>query len=152
MSESQDGGERRRLDRAPGERYAGAAPAPPGLARRRAIVAAAIVADAGALLFFVLGQLDLGVGFLAVAAFAGWATGIALIWWGRDAVVPARLRLALAAFLGGWAIVLGLVLDWGFGLVQGGALGPVDYVLQRFGPWGPLAIAVSALVAAWRAR
>jgi len=48
-------------------------------ARTRAILAAALVADAGGVLFFVLGLLDLGIGLLAVAGFTGWITGIALI-------------------------------------------------------------------------
>jgi hypothetical protein len=168
MSERQDGGERRRLDRAPGARYASATERGPaggagggagggsgssGMApRRRAILAAVLVADAGALLFFALGLFDLGVGLLAIAAFVGWVTGVALIWWGRDAVAPSRLRLGLAAFLGGWAVVFGILVDWIYALIQGGVLGPIDYVLQRYGAWGPLAIVVGALVAAWRAR
>src|SRR5512132_2407776 len=107
MSERQDGGERRRLDRAPGERYA--APAggastrrdgrPPSMAR--ATIDAAIVADAGAVLFFALGLLDLGAGLVVVAAFTGWATALALVWWGREAVPVVRTRVAVGVALGG---------------------------------------------------
>ncbi len=81
MSEQQDGGERRRLDRAPGERYRGAPGRPePGAvaarsARQRATIALVVVADAGAIGFFLLGLLDLGVGLLAIAAFTGLGDG-----------------------------------------------------------------------------
>jgi hypothetical protein len=61
-------------------------------------------------------------------------------------------RVAVGAALGGWSVVAGIAIDWAFGLTQGGVLGPVDYVLQRYGPWGPASILVAALVAAWRAR
>jgi hypothetical protein len=164
MSDEQDRGPRgsgRRLERAPGERYRrapGATPprtTPPGAAdtrvTRRAIIAAVLVADAGALGLFLLSQVDLGAGLLAVAAFVGWATGLALIWWGRDAVAG-HARPAVAALLAGWSVVLALVLDWAWSLVQGGALGPVDYAFARFGWVGPLAIAVAAGAAALRAR
>jgi hypothetical protein len=166
MSEQDHGGERRRLDRAPGERYAGgpaaaaggggpgrAGATPGGLnARARAIVAGVVVADAGALLYFAVGLLDLGAGMIAVAAFIGWVTGVALIWWGRKAISPDRLRLGLAAGLATWAIVLAMAIDWVYALVQGGALGPLDYVVERYGWWGIASIPVAALLAGLRAR
>ncbi len=166
-----EGGERRRLDRAPGDRYAGE----PGSGGRgggsgagsdegsgggrgggsrasSAIVAAVLVADAGAVLFFVLGLLDLGGGLLAVAAFNGWVTALALVWGGRDAISAARTRVAVAAFLGGWSVVGGIVVDWVYALVQGGVLGPLDYVAQRYGLVALLAVILAAGVAALRAR
>jgi hypothetical protein len=48
--------------------------------------------------------------------------------------------------------VVAIILDWGYALMQGGVLEPLDYVAQRYGPWGPLSVVVAALVAAWRAR
>ena len=158
MSEQQDGGERRRLDRAPGERYRAEPRHPPAQAdgpvgrRTRAIVALLVVADAGAVGFFLLGLLDLGAGLVAVAAFLGWVIGVTLIWWGRDTITSGRGRTVLAATAGAWAIVLAICLDWGYALLQGGVLGPLDYVAQRYGPWGPLSAVVAALVATWRAR
>jgi hypothetical protein len=151
------GGEQRRLDRAPGERYAAASASPgasvPAAApARRAVIAAVLVADACALLFTMLAQVDLGIGMLVVAAFAGWVVGLALVWWGREAIPVARARIAIAAAIGASSIVIGLALDWAWSLFQGGALGPVDYVIQRFGAVGLLAIAVASGVAAWRAR
>ena len=157
----QQGGEQRRLERAPGERYAkppagtgpGGTGGDTGDARgRRAVLAAVLVADACALLFLVLAQVDLGIGMLAIAAFGGWATSLALVWWGRDAIRVRATRVAVAAAIAGSSIVLALLIDWIWSLVQGGVLGPLEYTVQRFGVVGPLAVVVAALVAAVRAR
>jgi hypothetical protein len=154
------GGDRRPLDRAPGERYGGSrGPGPgsqqgsgPGPRRAKALVAAVLVAGAGAALFFLLGLLDLGIGLVAVAAFTGWATALALVWWGRDALPAARTRVAIGALLGGWSVVGGILLDWLYALVQGGVLGPLEYVAQRYGPVALLALVVGVGIAAFRAR
>jgi len=153
------GGDGRRLDRVPGDRYRGGSGGSAGgggpIGRRgayRPILAAVLVADVGALLFFLLGQLDLGPGLLAVAAFTGWATALALVWWGRDAIPATSTRIAAGAILGGWSVVAGVLVDWGVSRLQGGVLGPLDYVDQRYGPVAWLAILVAAGVAAVRAR
>jgi hypothetical protein len=160
------GGERRRLDRAPGDRYAPAAGDDPatgsgsggasgdalGPGGGRAVVRAAIVADAGALLFVAVAQLGIAAGLLVVAAFTGWLTALALIWSGRGAVPSPRTRIGLAAFLGGQAVVLGLLIDWGYSLVQGGAMGPLAYVAELYGIIALLAVMLGAGVAAARAR
>jgi len=150
------GGEQRRLERAPGERYATSASATGAAAATggaRWIVAAVVVADIGALAFFVLGQLDLGFGLVGVAAFAGWATAIALVYKGRDvAIRNAQTRMATASFLGGWAVVGGILLDWLFGLTQGGVMDLLPYVGERYGLVAPAALVAGALVAAYRAR
>ena len=111
-----------------------------------------MVANLGALLFFLLGLLDLGVGLLAVAAFAGWATALALVWWGRDALPAVSTRVAVAAILGGWSVVGGILVDWVYGRLQGGVLGPLDYISQRYGLVAWLSILVAAGIAALRAR
>ena len=152
--------QQRQLDRAPGERYRRPAtppagdgpPTPAPRSAARAVLAAVLVADACALLFLALAQVDLGVGMLAVAGFAGWATGIALLWWGRDALPVRTTRVGVAAIVAGSSIVLALVLDWAWSLVQGGVMGPVAYAGERFGIVAPLSIAVAAGVAALRAR
>ncbi|HYO44544.1 MAG TPA: hypothetical protein VES19_15200 [Candidatus Limnocylindrales bacterium] len=167
------GGDRRPLDRPPGERYGsgssgtGAGPnggsgpgrprgpagsVPGGSGTARALVAGMLVADAGAILFFALGLLDLGVGLVAVAAFTGWATALALVWWGRRAIPDARTRVTVGAVLGGWTVVGGIIVDWLYALVQGGSLGPLDYVAQRYGMVALLALVVAAAVAAVRSR
>jgi hypothetical protein len=151
------GGERRRLDRAPGDRYATPAATsdrePATKTGARWIVAAVVVADLGALAFFVLGLLDLGVGLVAVAAFVGWATAVALVYRGRDAAIrSARTRMATAAFLGGWAVVAGMLVDWWFGLTQGGVMSFIPYVAERYWLVAPAALLAGAFVAAYRAR
>jgi hypothetical protein len=60
--------------------------------------------------------------------------------------------VGLAAFLGGQSVVLGLLVDWGYSLVQGGALGPLAYVAELYGLVAPLAVVLGAGVAAARAR
>jgi len=110
------------------------------------------VADAGALAFFLLGLLDLGTGLLVVAAFIGWVVALALVWTGRDAIPASRSRMGIAAMLGGWSIVVAILVDWVYALIQGGVLGPLDYVLQRYGIVALLSVVVAAGVAALRAR
>lgn len=152
------GGEQRRLERAPGERYAEPDPQRTGVAVDargvRWIVAAVVVADLGAVVFFVLSQLDLGIGMAVVAGFIGWATALALVWKGREAAIrDARIRMAFAAFLGGWAVVGGCLLAWLFGLAEGGgSLGPIQYAIERFGIAAPAALVAGAFVASYRAR
>ena len=149
------GGERRRLDRAPGERYAkggGGRGGSGGGRGRPAVIRAFLVADAGALAFFLLGLLDLGAGLLVVAAFIGWVVALALVWTGRDAIPASRTRMGIAAMLGGWSIVAAILVDWVYALIQGGVLGPLDYVVQRYGIVALLSVVVAAGVAALRAR
>lgn len=159
------GGERRRLDRAPGERYgkgdggAGGAGGGAGGTRelgggpgREAVIRAFLVADAGALAFFLVGLMDLGAGLAAVAAFIGWVVALALVWSGRDAIPRARTRMGIAAALGAWSIVAAILADWVYAMIQGGVLGPLDYVAQRYGIVALLCVAAAAGVAAVRAR
>jgi hypothetical protein len=154
------GGERRRLDRAPGERYATTPPASaaPASATKagggvRWIVAAVIVADVGALAFFVLGLLDLDIALVLVAAFLGWAVAIALVYRGREAAIHGQqARMATAVFLAGWAVVGGMLLDWLYGLTQGGVMSPLPYWADRYGLVVLAALAAAGIVAAYRAR
>lgn len=111
-----------------------------------------VVADAGAVLFFALGLLDLGIGLVVIAAFTGWITALALVWWGRDAIPVARVRIGIGAFLGGWVVVGGILLDWIYALMQNSRMGPLDYVAERYGMVALLALVVGSGVAAIRAR
>ena len=150
------GGERRRLDRAPGARFV----VPPTAAATRGrgvsargLVIAILVAGACALVFFVLGQFDFGPGLLAVAAFTGWMTAVALVDLGGGAgMQPGPGRIAMAAGLAAGAILAAILLDWAWAGVQGGVLGPLDYISQRYGPAAVLDIGVAALLAGLRAR
>jgi hypothetical protein len=157
----------RPLERAPGERYrtaggearsagskeAASAPvatAPAPARPTRTIAAGSAVAVAGGAFYALLSQVDIGPGLLAVAAFIGWCVAVAMLW--NASPGPFRRRGAVAAALGGGSIVLGLLLAWAWSRVEGGVLGPLEYVDQRFGPVAYLEIAVASGVAWLRAR
>jgi hypothetical protein len=114
-----------------------------------------LVADGGALAWLLLALGGLDPALLVVAVFAGWLVALALVWYGRDAALPEpRARIMVAAVLGGWVVVGGLVLDWVVSIVvMQGALGPLDYVVQRYGLVIPvLALLLGPGVAALRSR
>jgi len=94
----------------------------------------------GAALLAALGLLDLTLGLLAVAAGIGWAAG--------EMTRPAGA--AVAAGVG--SVLLGLTLRWGWSLVEGGVLGPVAYLAERYGIVALLLPVVAAAAAALRAR
>jgi hypothetical protein len=149
----------RRLARPPGERYSSGPPgqagkAPASGAPRGAATAGVIGAMVGgALLVGVLGSFDLGPGMLVVAAFIGWVVALAVVW--AMPVRPVRrrwLRPVVAALLAAGSIAAGLLVLWGWALVEGGVLGPVAYADARFGLLAPLLVLAAAAVAAVRAR
>jgi hypothetical protein len=119
----------------------------------RWIVVAVVIANLGGVAFFVLGLLDLGFGLLAVAAFTGWAIAVALVFKGRESAIRAsETRMATAAFLGGWSVVFGMLVDWLFGLTQGGVMDLLPYIAERYWLVAPAALLAAAFVAAYRAR
>ena len=146
-------GERRRsLDRPPGERYVTTTGPVAEPSRRPAAVptpvAAVLIALGGAAVTVLLGGvLSLSAGLLLVAGGAGWLIGRALGPAGSGA--PAR-GAAVAVGLALASVLLGHVGLWLFATSEGGALGPVEYLGQT---WGPLAVAqyVVAAAAAWLA-
>jgi hypothetical protein len=153
---SDQGGEVRRLDRAPGERYGGTPPArgSSGPSRARRLLAAAGVALGTAAVTFLLTGFDVGPGLLAIAAGGGWLTGLALTGGaraGRGAGAGWR-RAALAAILAGTGVALGLAADGVRALTEGGVLTPWDYALDRFGPLAVAFVAVAAAAGALRGR
>jgi hypothetical protein len=154
-----------RLERAPGERYtAGAAEAGGGSAGvdararargRRSLLAAVLVADAGVIAWLVVAMLGLDPALLVIAVFVGWLVALAVVWYGRGAALPdPRVRVGVAALLGGWVVVGGMLLDWIVSItVLEGALGPIDYMLARYGiVLTILALAAGSGIAAFRSR
>ena len=151
---TQTPGERRRsLDRPPGERYAVPTTADEPPPRRGAALspslAAVLIALAGAAITVLLaGVLSLSAGLLLVAGGTGWYVGRAL---GASTSRAGHARgRSLAIGLAAASVLVGHVGLWLFARSEGGALGPVDYLAQT---WGPLALAqyVVAIVAAWLA-
>jgi len=161
----------RQLERAPGERYtpsrAGAGANPPpggqqnGTERRRALFApatrAALVALVGALLLYGLGALlSSSAGLVFVAGLTGAAVGLVL----ARAAAPGpteepgltrrQVRWSAVA-LTVLAVVLGAAGTWLHALAEGGALGPVDYLLDTFGIIVPAELVIGAIGAAWGA-
>ena len=150
----------RRLERAPGERYAqsvtrttGSASSASGPSRAAATAAIGSTVGGGALVVGILGSFDLGAGMLVVATVTGWAVALAVVW-----AIPVRpvgrpwLRPVAAALLAAGSMVGGLGLLWAWALVEGGVLGPVAYADARFGPLAPLLVLAAGAVAAVRAR
>lgn len=121
---SREPGEPRRLlDRPPGERYPGPAPAEPdGTGADRILIPLAIVLG-GALGWVVLGGLLVVTGgLLILAAFVGWLIG--------KVVSPP----GLAGLVGLAAVGLGLLGIWAFGRIEGGVLDPIAYFGEVHGP------------------
>jgi hypothetical protein len=136
---------RRRLERAPGERFATApdvAPVsgPATLTPAGAAARATGIAAIGAVLITVLGgPLSVTVGLIAVAAVAGWAIG---------SFVRPRVVLAIAVAMA--SVAVGLVGIWIFARSEGGVLDLVTYLAEVHGPLVILELGVAA-VAAWLA-
>ncbi len=80
--------------------------------------------------------------------FVGWAVALALVW--NGASIPRRP--VIGAVLGGGAIVVGLLLAWGWGRLEGGALDPLAYINERFGVFAWLEILAAGGVAWFRSR
>jgi hypothetical protein len=149
------GGERRRLDHAPGDRFLAVAAAPAGAGEvgTRGRLLATLIALVGGTVFFVLGQLTLGPGLLAVAAFTGWLTAVGLVDLGGGVHVSRGAgRFVIAVGLAGGAILAAILLDWAWAAMQGGVLGPLDYVGERYGPMALVDIGAAALLAGLHAR
>ena len=158
------GDTRRRLDRAPGERYRGGTipgPAaesvepteePASGTRVRGIAAAIGVAVVGAVGFALLGSIDLGLGLLIVSAFLGWLVAIALVWGAGPSWPGSGRRAGAAAGIAAGAVVVGLGLLWAWSRWEGGVLPPLDYLDDRFGLLAALDVGLAAAVAAVRAR
>jgi hypothetical protein len=126
---------RPQLDRPPSDRYVtrpSATDAPAG--RLDALlVPIALVLGTGIAFVFLGGILLVTAGLVLVAAFAGWLTG-------RLVSPPGR-----AAVVGLAAVVVGLLGIWLFGRLEGGVLGPIDYLAEVE---GPIVVALSLLAGA----
>lgn len=116
----------------------------------RAFVRAAVAALLGAVAIFVLeGLLSITTGLVAAMAVTGWIIGRAIH--GAGDALTASSGLVLALFLVVDAVVLGNLLTWlNAVVVEGGVLGPIDYLSETFGLLIVVEIAVGA-VAAWAA-
>jgi hypothetical protein len=102
-------------------------------------VAAALTVAGGILL--------ITAGLLAVAGIGGWLVGAA-VRTGAGAALPAPRRVALSVGLALAGVALGQLGLWAYSQVEGGALGPVEYLAEVFGFLVPLELGLAG-VAAW---
>jgi hypothetical protein len=136
---------RRRLEQAPGERFAPTSDAVPGsgpgpLTPAAAVARSIAIAAIGAVLITVLGgPLSITIGLVAVAAVVGWAIG---------SFVQPRVLLAVAVAVA--SVAVGLVGIWIFARSEGGVLDLVTYLAEVHGPLVVAELAAAA-VAAWLA-
>jgi hypothetical protein len=135
-----------------------AAPRPPVAARRgdRSLTYGLGGAIGGAAILFVLaGPLSVDTGLLIVGAAVGWGIGLAV----RTGAAMARggqgaagRRLALAVGLACGACVVAWAGAWAWSHLQGGVLGPLDFLAQVYGPLLPAQLAFTAAGAAIGSR
>lgn len=153
----EQGGEVRRLERAPGERYRqanGSEPKKPDPSRRRGVAAALVVALGVAVVTFALTTFDIDPELLIIGLAGGWLTGLALAgglgMGGGPGGGPRRAVAAGAIAAGGMA--LGLLADSLRAYALGGVLLPWEYLIVRFGWVAPGSIVLAALAGAVRGR
>jgi hypothetical protein len=157
---SEDREARRRLDRAPGERFARPAKEPAsdgeaGFAAGSMARAAAWAAPAAVISLVVYvafsGPLAFSAGLVIIGIFAGRVIGVSAKAGGGGAITSDQaVSVALVVTLG-W-FVMSQLATWIYARNEGGVLGPIDYLLQTFGPVVPLVAIASVLAAWWSAR
>ncbi|MCU0504707.1 MAG: hypothetical protein MUE82_02870 [Chloroflexi bacterium] len=143
--------------RAPGAQRADpprARPAAPAARDRadRSLAYGIVAGVIGAAVLFVLaGPLSVDTGLLAVGVAIGWVVGVAVrTGAGRagGAARPAGGRAVTAVALAVGGSVAAWVGAWAWSRVQGGVLGPVDFVSQVYGLLLPVQLVFTA-AAAW---
>jgi hypothetical protein len=141
--------------RAPGTE----AVARPAVAARRgdrslAYGVAGAVAGA-AILFMLAGPLSVDTGLLIVGAAVGWGVGLAVrtgAALARGGAGSAGRRIALAITFALASCVVAWVGAWAWSHVQGGVLGPLDFLAQVYGLLVPAQLAFTAAGAAIGSR
>jgi hypothetical protein len=149
----------RRLDRAPGDRFA-----PPTVSGHDggdstaggSIARAAIWATVAAVILLIVyvalaGPFAWSPGLVFVGILAGRAIGQSTKAGGGGAITSDQsVSVALVVTLA-W-FVASETATWLYARNEGGVLGPIDYLLQTFGPVVPLVAITSVLAAWWSAR
>jgi hypothetical protein len=154
----------RQLDRAPSERYGERDPGTTAArgaattnASRGPLLRAGVAGLAGAgLLILVGGVLASTSGLLFVSGATGAAIGLLLAraaLAGPDTPAPMSRTavIRIAALLALAAVGLGGLGTWVLARAEGGALGPLDYLLTTFGLFVPGELIVAAVAAVWGA-
>jgi hypothetical protein len=122
----------------------------------RPLAEAGIVAAVGAALLFLVGAIVASTaGLVFVSGVMGAAIGLLLSQATvSDVGTPALTRRAatwLAIAIAIAAVVVAAIATWLYARGEGGTLGPLDYLLQTFGPFVPGELLIATLGAAWGA-
>jgi hypothetical protein len=152
----------RRLARPPSDRYreteaamaaaeAQAAVDPDASVGRGVALAIAVAISGAAAIVFLGGFLAFTEILLVVAGFTGGGVGIALRWGAGDHLAGRR-RVVIALVLALAGVALGQLGLWQYGRIEGGVLGPLDYLGQVYGPLVLLEFAAAGVVAWLAAR
>jgi hypothetical protein len=115
-----------------------------------ALATAVVLVVVGAVLAEQQGLLAIaGIGGAAIGLLAAGAAvspdGVAPPPLSRRRVVRAAVGLALLA------IAIAALGTWAYGRLEGGVLGPLDYLWSVFGPYIPAEAVIAAIAAAWGA-
>lgn len=146
----------RRLAHPPSDRYRAAEAraeaarvAPdPNASIARGVALAVVAAILGAVAIVLLGGiLAFTAGLVVVAAVTGWAIAAGLRFGAGPNLRPGR-RAAIAVGLAIVAILAGQLGLWQYARIEGGVLGPLDYLAEVFGLLVPIEFVV-AIAAAW---
>jgi hypothetical protein len=119
---------------------------------------AVVVAIVGTLLLYALGALlSSSAGLVFVAGLTGATVGLLLARAAApgEGAAPGLTRRQVmwtAVALTVVAVALGALGTWLHALAEGGALGPIDYLLETFGVIVPAEVAIGAIGAAWGAN
>ncbi len=128
----------RRLEAAPSERYApttsSEVTADDQPSQARGIVLAVVVAAFCAAILIVLGgAFGFTAGLIVVAFFLGRLTAIAMTMGaGRTVSIPRRMAISIGISLA--AVLVAQLGLWLWARAEGGALAPVDFLAQTYGP------------------
>jgi hypothetical protein len=99
---------------------------------------------AGSAAIVVLGGVfSLSAGLLVVAGAIGWGIG-RIVRGTASTAISATRRSVIASAVAIDSVILGQLGLWLYSLVQGGALGPVDYLWQARGPLVIVEVALAA--------
>jgi hypothetical protein len=112
------------------------------------VALAVVVAAVGAGAIVVLGGiLTMTAGLVVVAAVVGWGVALALRFGAGSRLAGSR-RAALAVVITLVAVVAAQLGLWQYAQLEGGVLGPLDYLWEVFGVLVPIEIVV-AIGLAW---
>jgi hypothetical protein len=144
----------RRLAHPPSDRYRAAEAraatdadaGDPAASVARGVAVSLVVAIVGTVAIVILGGvMALTEALLVVAGFTGGSVGVALRWGAADTLTR-RHRVTLGLVVAVAAVAVGQLGLWQYARLEGGVLGPLDYLGQVYGPLVLAEFATAALL------